>query len=309
MRLPNVWQFLVRVGTAWSEDKAPRMGAALAYYSVFALAPLLVLAIGIGGLLFDRDVARSAILQEVQNTIGEPASSALEAMIENVQKNEHSGWAALVGFVTLLIGATGVFGELQDALNTVWKVKPKQDRSWKDVFRERFFSFAIVLGTGFLLLVSLVATAMLTALGSWLSGHLPGGAVLWRVANAVISFGSITLLFALIFKLLPDVRLKWRSVWVGAAVTALLFTGGKFAIGLYLGRSSSVSTFGAAASLVIILLWVYYSAQILLFGAELTRVLVQENGERAPVQSNAQPVTASDRAKQGLEPEPAVAGH
>lgn len=283
------------------------MGAALAYYSVFALAPMLVLAIGIGGMLFDRDVARSAILHEIQNTIGEPAATTLEAMIANVQKNDHSGWAAIVGFVTLVIGATGVFGELQDALNTVWKVKPKPDRTWGDIFRERFFSFAVVLGTGFLLLVSLVATALLTALGSWLSGHLPGGEALWRVANAVISFLSITLLFALIFKMLPDVRLKWRSVWMGAAVTTLLFTLGKFAIGLYLGRSSAISTFGAAASLVVILLWVYYSAQILLFGAELTRVLVHENRERAPVQSNAQPVTANDRAKQGLTPEPAIA--
>src|SRR5262245_47669699 len=228
------------------------MGAALAYYSVFSLAPLLVLAIGIGGLVFDHDVARDAILREIQRTIGEPAASALAAMIQNVQSNGHSIWATVVGVTTLLIGASGVFGELQDSLNTVWKVKPRPDRTFATIVRERFLSFAVVLGTGFLLLVSLVVTALLTALGDWMSKRMPGGEVPWRIINAIVSFAAITVLFALIFKLLPDVQLTWRPVWIGAAVTSLLFSLGKFAIGAYLGQSGATSTFGAAGSLVIV---------------------------------------------------------
>jgi membrane protein len=278
------------------------MGAALAYYSVFSITPLLVLAIGLGGLVFDQDVARKAILREIQTTVGEPAASTLETMIQKVQNDGHSIWATVVGAVTLLIGATGVFGELQDSLNTVWKVKPKENRTYWEIIRQRFLSFAVVLGTGFLLLISLVATALLNSLGLWLSERLPGGTELWRWLNAVISFVSVTFLFALIFKMLPDVRLKWRQVWIGAATTALLFTLGKFAIGLYLGQSGTTSAFGAAASLVIILLWVYYSTQILLLGAEFTRVLVLREGEAVHPESHAQPVTANERANQGLNP-------
>lgn len=302
MSLQSFWRLPVQVVSAWSDDKAPRMGAALAYYSVFSITPLLVLAIGLGGLVFDQDVARKAILREIQTTVGEPAASTLETMIQKVQNDGHSIWATVVGAVTLLIGATGVFGELQDSLNTVWKVKPKENRTYWEIIRQRFLSFAVVLGTGFLLLISLVATALLNSLGLWLSERLPGGTELWRWLNAVISFVSVTFLFALIFKMLPDVRLKWRQVWIGAATTALLFTLGKFAIGLYLGQSGTTSAFGAAASLVIILLWVYYSTQILLLGAEFTRVLVLREGEAVHPESHAQPVTANERANQGLNP-------
>ena len=302
MSLQSLWRLPIEVVSAWSDDKAPRMGAALAYYSVFSITPLLVLAIGIGGLVFDRDVARGAILREIQTTVGEPAASTLETMIQKVQDDGHSIWATVVGLVTLLIGATGVFGELQDSLNTVWKVKPKPNRTYWDVIRQRFLSFAVVLGTGFLLLVSLVATALLNSLGLWLSGRLPGGTEIWRWINAAISFASVSLLFALIFKLLPDVHLKWRQVWIGAVTTALLFTLGKYAIGLYLGRSGATSAFGAAASLVVILLWVYYSTQILLLGAEFTRVLVLREGKPVHPESHAQPVTADERANQGLNP-------
>jgi membrane protein len=305
MKLHEIWRLIVQVFTAWSEDKAPRMGAALAYYSAFSMAPLVVLAIGVAGLAFDHQTARTAVLREIEKTVGEPAATAVDAMIQNVQTNGHSRWAAVIGLVTLLIGASGVFAELQDSLNTVWKVKPRPDRSYWDIIRQRIFSFAVVLGTGFLLLVSLIVTTVLAALGTWLSSQMPGGAAVWQFVNALVSFATVTLLFALIFKLLPDVQLQWRHVWIGAGVTAVLFTLGKYAIGLYLGQSGTTTAFGAAASLVIILIWVYYSAQIMLFGAECTRVLALRAGERVPASADAQPVTEAERAGQGLTPHPA----
>ena len=295
----GIWRFLVEVVNAWLEDKASRLGAALAYYSVFSLAPLLVLAVGVAGLIFDRETARHAIDTEIRATVGEPAATALDELVKNLPSEGGSRLAAIVGLITLIIGASGVFAELQDALNTVWKVKPRPDRTWRDIVRERFLSFAIVLGTGFLLLISLVLTALLSALGNWLAGELPGGAALWHIVNALVSFGFVTVLFALIFKLMPDVQVQWHHVWLGAAVTAFLFTIGKFLIGLYLGQSGATSTFGAAASLVVILLWVYYSSQILLFGAEFTRVYARRF-ERVPPAENAQPVTQRERARQGM---------
>jgi membrane protein len=302
MSLRKLWRLVVDVFGAWSEDRAQRMGAALAYYSVFSLAPLLVLAIAIGSLAFDRDVTRTAMLREIQNTIGEPAASALDAMMKNVQGHNHRSWAAVFGIAALLIGASGVFSELQDSLNTIWKVKPREGRGFLEILRERFLSFAVVLGSGFLLLVSLVVTALLSALGDWAANSLPGGATLWKIVNSAVSFASITFLFALIFKLLPDVRIPWRPVWIGAAVTALLFTLGKFAIGAYLGQSAVSTVFGAAASLVIILVWVYYASQIVLLGAELTRMLVLRHGDRVQVEGYAKPVSEADRVRQGMEP-------
>jgi membrane protein len=195
--------------------------------------------------------------------------------------------SSIVGIVVLLFGASGVFGELQAALNTVWEVQPKPDRGLWGMIKDRFFSFTMVLGVGFLLLVSLLLSAALSAVGRFLSERLPGGEALWQVLNFVISLGVVTSLFALIFKVVPDVKIEWRNVWIGAAVTALLFTLGKFLLGLYLGKASFASMYGAAGSLVVLVVWVYYSAQILFLGAEFTQVYARHNGSNMRPSSNA----------------------
>jgi membrane protein len=208
--------------------------------------------------------------------------------------------STVLGAIVLLVGASGVFGELQDSLNTIWEVTPKPGRGIWGFLRDRFFSFTMVLGVGFLLLVSLVVSAGLAAAGKVLSGALPGGEALWSGINFVVSFGIITTLFAFIYKVVPDVTVRWSDVWVGAAVTALLFTLGKIGIGLYLGKSTVASAYGAAASVVVITVWVYYSAQILFLGAEFTQVYARTFGSRIEPSKNAIPITQEARAQQGL---------
>jgi membrane protein len=295
------WQLVKDTFHEWSEDKAPRLGAALAYYSVFSIAPLLIIAIGSAGLVFGEKAARGEIVSQVGDTIGESAAQAIEDMVKHTYESGGGVWATIVGMVIMFIGATGVFVQLQDALNTVWKVAPKPGRGVMGMIRDRFLSFSVVLGIGFLLLVSLVASAALSALGKFLTpGALPGGAYLWEALNFVISLLSITLFFALLFKWLPDVKIAWRDVWIGAAATALLFTVGTLLIGVYLGESGTSSAFGAAGALVILLVWVYYSAQIVLLGAEFTRVYANRFGSHVVPADNAMPVRQDELARQGM---------
>lgn len=284
----------------WSEDKAPRLGAALAYYSVFSIGPLLVIAIAVAGLIFGKEAARGEIVDEIKGTVGEPVALALQQMLANASDPGWGTGAAIIGIITLLFGASGVFGQLQDALNTIWKVEPKPGRGIWGIIQDRFLSLTMVLGTGFLLLVSLVVTAALAALSASLSASLPGGAYVWEPVNQLVSFLVITLLFAMIYRFLPDAEVAWRDVWIGAAMTAVLFTVGKFLLGWYLGHGSVTSAFGAAGSLVIILLWVYYSAQILLFGAEFTRLHAQKYGSGLRPTPNAVPVAKEARERQGM---------
>lgn len=301
MRPKALWQMLKDTIHEWSEDKAQTLGAALAYYSVFSIAPLVILAISIAGLGFGEQAARGAIEGEIKEAVGEPVARAIQDLLRHTS-DPGAGWlATIIGLVTMLFGASGVFGQLQDALNTIWKVKPKPGRAWLGIVKERFLSFTMVLGTGFLLLVSLVLSAALSALGKfWAPDFLPGSLDLWQWVNWGVSFALITLLFAMIYKVLPDVYIAWRDVWVGAAVTALLFTVGKFLLGYYLGRGSVTSPYGAAGSLVVILIWVYYSSQILLFGAEFTRVYALRDGKQVQPCANAVPVTREARARQGM---------
>jgi membrane protein len=267
--------------------------------------------IGIAGLLFGQTQARDAILAQVQQTVGEPTASGIRDMLLAVHQSGHGTLATIVGVVVLVFGASGVFSELQDALNTIWKVTPKPGLGLWTVIRDRLLSIVVVLGTGFLLLVSLVVSAAFTAAENYLTplaDRLPGGPSLWAYVNRLISLGFVTLLFALIYKLLPDARLRWRDVWVGAVGSALLFTLGKWLIGLYLGRSQFTSAYGAAASVIVVLTWVYYSAQILLFGAEFTRAYARHMGSHVTPTENAEPVTVAARARQGmLPPEEAAA--
>src|SRR5882724_11583335 len=285
----------------WYEDRAQRMGAALAYYTIFALTPGLVILMALAGLLLGPG-AESQIIEQIRELIGEQGAVAIEATIQNARGETLGAAGTALALIPLIFGLWGVFGELQDGLNTIWGVTPKPGRRIRDILKERFWSFAMVVGIGFVLLVSLVLSAWLAAVGTYVGSLLPAPAAGLEALNFVISFVVITGSFALIFKLLPDVRIAWRDVWLGAAATALFFTVGKFLIGLYLGKSAVASAYGAASSLVIIVVWVYYSAQILLLGAEFTKVWTKRRGSGFKVEKTATAVTAEARAEQGLGP-------
>jgi len=301
LTLRVLWSLLVETFFEWSEDRAPRLGAALAYYTVFALAPGLIVIITVAALLLGREAAQGQILGEVQDLVGFAGAQAITAAVESARGAGSSAVATGLAAITLLFGLWGVFGELQDALNTIWGVTTKPGRGVIGVVKERFWSFAMVVGIGFLLLVSLAASAWLAALGKVFSRLLPLPAPVMETANALLSFVIISLMFAVMYKLLPDVRVAWRNVWIGAAVTALLFTIGKSLIGLYLGRSTLASVYGAAGSLVVILLWIYYSAQIVFFGAEFTKVYSRRFGAVVVPDPTAVPLTADARAAQGMD--------
>jgi membrane protein len=276
----TAWHLVKEAFSDWSRDHAPRLGAALAYYTVFSLVPFLVVVIALIGLVFGQEAAQSAILDQIAALVGDQSAAAIKDMIRRADQPSTGLLATVIALATLLVGASGVFGQLQDALNTVWGVEPKEGRGLWGFIKDRFLSFVAVLGTGFLLLVSLVLSSALAAMGKWFSGLLPLPEAVLEVMNLGLSFVVVTGLFALIFKVLPDAKVAWRDVWVGAALTSILFTVGKFALGLYLGKSNVASAYGAAGSLVLVLLWVYYSAQILLYGAEFTQVYANQVGER-----------------------------
>ena len=278
--LTQVLGLLKETFSEWRKDNAARLGAALAFYSVFSLAPLLIIVISISGLVFGQDAVQGRVVQQIGGLIGSDAARSIEAIIQNARKPASGIIAGSAGILTLLLGAAGVFGQLQDALNVIWDVPPSPGRSVSAVLRDRFLSFALVLGSGFLLLVSLVVSAGLAALNDSIARLTPSSGQLLKVAYVLVSYAVITLLFAMIFKVLPDARIAWSDVWVGAAITSLLFAIGKLLIGLYLGKSAIMSTYGAAASIVIILVWVYYSAQVLFLGAEFTKVYANRFGSR-----------------------------
>ncbi|MBW8889645.1 MAG: YihY/virulence factor BrkB family protein [Fibrobacteres bacterium] len=289
---------------AWGEDKASRLAAALSYYTIFSIAPLLVLAIAVAGLVFGRDAASNQLFGEIRGLVGDQGAQAIQTMVQSVNQKGGSILATIVGIVTLLIGASGAFGQLQDALNTIWQVQPKPGLGIKGFLRTRFLSFSMVLVIGFLLLVTLVISAVLSALGHYLEGILPIPPALMQLLNFAISFGVTALLFTLIYKVLPDVTVRWRDVWIGGFVTAFLFSIGRYLIGLYLGRGSVSSAYGAAGSLVLILIWIYYSAQILFFGAEFTKVFANRYGSHIQPSPYAEPISEQSRRVQGL-PKPA----
>ncbi|MEO6599425.1 MAG: YihY/virulence factor BrkB family protein [Polyangiaceae bacterium] len=273
-----VWGLLKETVDGWSEDNVARLAASLAYYTLLSIAPLIILAVAVTGLAFGEDAARQHISSELAGVVGSGAAVALQSIAQNAQTPGSGVISVIVGLTVLLFGASAVFGELQSALNTVWSVAPKPGRGIWGVIKDRFFSFTLVLGVAFLLLVSLVVSAGLSWVGEMFAGALPGGAGLWQVVNFCISLAVITALFALMFKKLPDVEIRWRDVWVGAAVTAALFTVGKFGLGFYLGRAGVSSAYGAAGSIVALVIWVYYSAQVLLVGAEFTEAYARHFG-------------------------------
>jgi membrane protein len=299
MRLSTAWTVVKETASDWLDDKAARLAAALAFYTLLSLAPLLILAVSVAGLAFGEEAARGEIAGQLQAVFGSAAADAIQGILANAKTPSSGIVGTIIGVAVLLFGASGVFGELQDSLNTVWDVQAKPGRGVKGFIRDRFFSFTLVLGVAFLLLVSLVFSAALAAVGKLFASSLPGGELLWEVVNLLVSLGTVTLLFALLFKVIPDASVGWRDVWVGAFATAVMFTLGKAVIGIYLGRSGVTSPFGAAGSVVALVVWVYYSAQILFFGAEFTQVYARHFGSRIVPTRNAEPIAgaAADRAQ------------
>jgi membrane protein len=274
------WQVLKTAGSDWLEDKAARLGAALAFYSILSIAPLLIVSLAIAALIFG-DKAEGEMMAQLTGLVGEQGAGAISTMLHHAQKPGTGIVATVFGMITLLFGASGVFAQLQEAMNEIWEVPPKKSSGIWDMIRGRFLSFAMVLGTGFLLLVSLILSAVISGIGSFIGDQWPAFEPIGQLSNMVVSFLVVTLLFAMIFKLLPDTSIAWRDVWVGALITAILFTIGKFFIGLYLGKAAVGSAYGAAGSLVVLLIWIYYSAQILFFGAELTQVYARRYGTQS----------------------------
>jgi membrane protein len=286
MTLASLFSLCRQAINAWMDDYAPSMGAALAYYTLFSIAPLLLIVISIAGLVFGPDAARGHIFAELRDLMGEDGAAAAQALLQSVNKPAQGLIGTIVGVVLLGVGAISVFGELQNALDRIWRAPGRAGSGglWALV-RGRLLSFGMVLGIGFLLILSLVASAAVAALGKFAAPWFGSWAVLAELLNLVLSFALVTVTFAMIYKIIPRVRIGWRDVWVGAAVTALLFSIGKSLIGLYLGRSSFASGFGAAGSLVVLLVWMYYSAQIFLLGAEFTWVYAHVHGSRSGVES------------------------
>ncbi|MGB7417109.1 MAG: YihY/virulence factor BrkB family protein [Thermosynechococcaceae cyanobacterium] len=266
MTVKQIGRLLIATFKEWNEDQAPRMAAALAYYTVFSLAPLLLLVVAIAGIFLGPEAAQGQIVSQFQGLLGKEGAEAIQSAIENASQSGSGLLASVISIVTLLLGACGVFTQLQSALNTAWEVKAKPKLGIWGFIRSRFLSFSMILVIAFLLMVSLVVSAGLAALSQF-TGTLPGADFLWQILNVAIALGILTLLFAMIFKVLPDAKIAWNDVWVGAFITALLFSVGKQALGVYIGNGSMGSAYGAASFLLILLVWIYYSAQILFFGA------------------------------------------
>jgi membrane protein len=285
----------------WMDDHGQSMGAALAFYMIFSIAPLLLIVIAIAGLVFGQDAAHGEIFHQLQGLLGTTGATAVQGLLESASRPAESVSAAIIGVIVLFIGATSVFAELQDSLNRIWRTRSRPRRAglW-GLVRARLLSFGMILGIGLLLIVSLAFSAGLNALSRWADTESHGWSTFTGATELVLSLTLVTAVFAMIYKTMPHARVDWRDVWVGAAVTSVLFNAGKFLIGLYIGRSGITSAFGAAGSLIVVLLWVYYSAQIFFFGAEFTWVYSHEYGSRKP-----RPVAGATTAPSSAAQQPA----
>lgn len=286
MTISEIKYLIIQSFKEWQADKASRLAAALAYYTVFSIPPLLTIALAIAGQLFGRQAAREELMQQSKALVGETGAQAIQQILENASQPEAGSIAAVIGVAVLLFGASGVFLQLQEAMDTIWNVQTDPDRGIIGTIKDRFLSFSMVVGVGFLLLVSLIISSMLSSVNNFIQGaglQVLAIGPLAQLLNFVVSFTIITILFALIFKVIPDIKIAWRDVWVGAIATALLFIIGEWALSYYLGNMAPESTYGAAGSLIVLLLWVYYSAQILFLGAEFTQVYAHKFGSYTPV--------------------------
>ncbi len=306
MNLNEIGSLLKQTFQSWNEDKAARLAAALSFYAVFAMAPVLIIALAVAGQVLGPVQVQTQLLNQLTATIGPQGADLIQSMLENARKPADSLVASILALGALILGAAGAFGQLQDALNTIWEVRTRTGSAIRRLLAEKFLSFLMVMGLGLVLLASLIASTALSALNTSIGGPATPATDILGVINLFVSFGVLALVFAVILKVIPDVHLRWRDVWPGALLTAVLFTLGKYAIGLYLAHSSVGSAYGAAGSLVIILLWIYYSAQIFLLGAEFTKVYARRCGSPVRPTLNAQTVTADARAQEGLSSPPAV---
>ncbi len=304
--ISNLPKLFMLTYQGWKEDKASRLSAALAYYTVFSLAPLLVIVIAITGLFWQREAVQSQVMSQVEGLVGAEGRTFVSDLLTSASNPAEGITATIIGIITLFFGALGVFNELHNSLNTIWDVKEEETKGFlesiKKVVFSRLLSFTMILGIGFLLLVSLVISAGLSAAQETIGNAIPISEIILQIINLVISIGAITVLFALIFKFLPDAEIAWRDVWLGAFVTAVLFSLGKLLIGLYLGNSAVASSFGAAGSLVLLLIWIYYSAQILFFGAEFTQVYANNYGSKIVPESEEATAQTGAALQSGQKP-------
>lgn len=279
--LRNFWAIMKDTFTGFTDDKALKFSAALSYYTVFSLGPLLLLLISLVGLFFGKDAVQGKLFGEINGLLGNQAAAQVQEIIKNMELNGDSTTAVVIGAVTLLVGATTIFGEIQDSINIIWRVKAKPKRGWLKLLKDRLLSSSLIIALGFLLIVSLIVNGAVQALSDWLKGYFPDVTViLFSIVNSLVSFVVIMTLFGVIFKVLPDVKIAWRDVRMGAFFTALLFMIGRFLIGFYITTTGTANSYGAAGSIIIILVWVYYTAAILYLGAEFTRAYANFTGLR-----------------------------
>jgi membrane protein len=297
MRLSHGWELTKSAVAAWNKDDTLPLGAALAYYASFSISPLLVIVLAVSGFFYRGD-SFSYVRSEIAGLVGNKAAIAIASAIESVQSSTHGLAATLFSLVILFLGASGVFVQLQNSMNQIWGVKPKPGHFVRDLLKQRLISFAMILGVSFLLLVSLLFSAAVAAITAYFQYLLPGADFVWYTLDTMASFVLVVLVFASIYKVVPDVHIDWGDVWVGAFVTAIFFTGGKFLIGFYLGRSGIGSAFGAAASIFVILAWVYYSSQILFLGAEFTKVYSEHRRSCVRPVRGAEPVSEEARLRE-----------
>jgi membrane protein len=297
----QMWRLLKKSFLAWANENALEWGAALAYYTAFSMAPLLLIALSIVGLFYEAD-SLSYIHARMASLVGADAATVLTTGIKSIRSSQHGALANIIGVLTLLVGASTVFSQLQTTLNRIWGVQPRVGHFWRDLLKQRLISFAMVVGIGFLLLVSLILSAILAAITDYFQYLVPGADFFWHVLDVGLSISIITVLFALIFKTVPDVQLSWRDVWLGALVTTVLFVIGKTAISFYLGRSGVESVYGAAGSLLVVLSWVYYSSQILFFGAEFTKIHALERQSRVVPIQGAEAVSKGAKYRERPQP-------
>lgn len=284
LSLRDYWQITRDTFKHWNAADPFRESAIVAYYAIFSLPALLVIIITFAGIALGEDAAQGEVSTQISSILGKESAKQIEQMIEKAGESKSTPFAAIIGIVTLLVGATGVFAQLQKSLNNIWEVQPKPKQKWLRLLRDRLFSFGLILSIGFLMLISLMVTSMLSLLSGWLKNHLPDFMLyLFFLIEVLVSLGGIALLFAMMFKILPDARIRWRNVWLGSVITAILFVIGKFLLGLYFGNAEPASAYGAAGSVVLVLLWVSYSSMILFFGAEFTKqYTLKREGEIRP---------------------------
>lgn len=304
----NLWSITKKTFKAWNAADPFRQSAIIAYYAIFSIPALLVIIISCAGFIFGREAVQGEISQQIGAAIGQDTAKQVEEMIAKAGMQKNSILATIIGIVTLIMGATGVFTQMQVSLNQIWEVKADdKQKMWLRTLRDRLFSFGLILSIGFLLLISLLVTTALEALSGWIKAHLPDFMlVVFQLINFIVSFGVITILFSLMFKILPDARIKWRDVWIGAMVTTLLFILGKFGLGIYFGKAQPASTYGAAGSIVLIMLWVSYSCMIVFFGAEFTKQFATHHGRKVVPARGAVPIEQNEEEKLVSEKKEAV---